>query len=191
MSPRRTTVELVATMLWPASRGAKGGKDGGGDGGIGGSDGGNGGGDGDGGGGDGDGGGGDGDGGDGGGGDGGGGGVGGGGDGDGGGGEGGGGATTRGTRTPVATFTGMIPTTFTWVPVAADSWADSVARGVAARTMAAALAWAAAWWWPGPLLGMVRSMENSTLAAERRRVIAQAGAVQLSRALSASLRVAI
>jgi hypothetical protein len=34
-------------------------------------------------------------------------------------------------------------------------------------------------------------MENSTLAAERRRVIAQAGAVQLSRALSASLRVAI
>ena len=57
--------------------------------------------------------------------------------------------------------------------------------------MAAALAWAAAWCWPGPLLGMVRSMENSTLAAERRRVIAQAGAVQLSRALSASLRVAI
>jgi hypothetical protein len=66
-----------------------------------------------------------------------------------------------------------------------------VARGVAARTMAAALAWAAAWWWPGPLLGMVRSMENNTLAAERRRVITQAGSVQLSRALSASLRVAI
>jgi hypothetical protein len=91
----------------------------------------------------------------------------------------------------VATLTGVTLTTFTWVPVAADSWADSVARGVAARTMAAALAWAAAAWWPGPLLGMVRSMENNTLAAERRRVITQAGAVQLSCALSASLRVAI
>ena len=114
------------------------------------------------------------------------------GDGDGGGGEGGGGATTSGTRTPVATLTEMIPTTFTWVPVAADSWADSVSMGVAARTLAAALAWAtAALGLPGPLLGIVRSMESSTLAAERRRVIKQAGAVQLSRALSASLRVAI
>ena len=82
-------------------------------------------------------------------------------------------------------------TTFTWVPVAADSWADSVARGVAARAMAAALVWVAVWWWPGPLLGMVRSMENKTLAAERRRVITQAGSVQSSRALSVSLRVAI
>ena len=82
-------------------------------------------------------------------------------------------------------------TTFTWVPVAADSWADSVARGVAAREMAAALVWVAVWWWPGPLLGMVRSMENKTLAAERRRVITQAGAVQLSSAVSAFLRLAI
>ena len=44
---------------------------------------------------------------------------------------------------------------------------------------------------PVPLTGMVRSMENNTLAAERRRVITQAGAVQLRFALSASLRVAI
>ena len=41
------------------------------------------------------------------------------------------------------------------------------------------------------MLGMVRSMENKTLAAERRRVITQAGSVQSSRALSVSLRVAI
>ena len=85
-------------------------------------------------------------------------------------------------------------TTFTWVPVAADSWADNVARGVAARALAAVSTWATvALGLPGPLLGMVRPMENSTPAgtSERRRVITQAGAVQLSRALSASLRVAI
>jgi hypothetical protein len=112
--------------------------------------------------------------------------------GNGGGGDGGGGATTSVTRTPVATLTGTVPTTFTWVPVTADSWADSVARGVAARALAAALTWAtAALGLPGPLSGMVRSMENRTLAAERRRVITQVGAVQLSRTLSASLRVAI
>jgi hypothetical protein len=37
------------------------------------------------------------------------------------GGDGGGGATTSGTRTPLATLTGVTLTTFTWVPVAADS----------------------------------------------------------------------
>jgi hypothetical protein len=112
--------------------------------------------------------------------------------GDGGGGDGGGGATTSVTRTPVATLTGTVPTTFTRVPVTADSWADIVARGVAARTLAAAVAWAtAALRLPGPLLGMVSSMENRTLAAERRRIITQVGAVQLRFTLSASLRVAI
>jgi hypothetical protein len=38
---------------------------------------------------------------------------------------------------------------------------------------------------------MVSSMENRTLAAERRRIITQVGAVQLRFTLSASLRVAI
>ena len=64
-----------------------------------------------------------------------------------------------------------------------------------ARTAAAEVAWAtaatAALGLPVPLTGMVSSMENSTLAAERRRIITQVGAVQLRFTLSASLRVAI
>ena len=80
-----------------------------------------------------------------------------------------------------------------------------------ARTAAAEEAWAtAALALPGPLLAMVRLMSNSTppgcasrrlplaccvllLAAdcERCRIITQVGAVQLSRTLSASLRVVI
>ena len=198
MAKKTATAAAVSYHVnWYGGGGSGGGEGGGGDGG-----GGNGGGDGDGGGGDGDGGGGDGDGGDGGGGDGGGGVEGGGGDGDGGGGDGGGGnggggdggggATTSVTGTPVATYTEVALTRFTWVPVAADSWADSVARGVAAITLAAAVAWAtAALELPGPLSGMVSSKENSTLAAERRRIITQVGAVQLRFTLSASLRVAI
>ena len=80
-----------------------------------------------------------------------------------------------------------------------------------ARTAAAEEAWAtAALALPGPLSAMVRLMSNSTppgcdsrrlplagcvllLAAdcERCRIITQVGAVQLSRTLSASLRVVI
>ena len=86
-----------------------------------------------------------------------------------------------------------------------------MAGGVAARTAAAELTWAtAALGLPGPLLGMVSLMSNSTppgcdsrrlllaccvllLAAdcESCRIITQVGALQLSRTLSESLRVAI
>ena len=89
--------------------------------------------------------------------------------GEGGGGDGGGGATTSGTRTPVATRTGTNPKTVTVRPITADRSVDSVAGVVAARaarTLAADCTWAtAALGLPGPLLGMVRSMENSTPAA--------------------------
>ena len=167
-----TAAAVSYHVNWYGGGGSGGGEGGGGDGGggSGGGEGGGGdGGGGDGGGGDGDGGGGDGGGGNGGGGDGGG-GDGGGGDGggvNGGGGDGGGGATTSGTRTPVATLGGVIPKTCTWVPVSSVSRADSVEKSVAARMLAAALAWATAalLGMPGPLSGMVRSMENRTPAA--------------------------
>ena len=57
---------------------------------------------------------------------------------------------------------------------------------------AAEVAWAtAALGSPGPLSGMVSIMSNSTLPAERCKISTQVGAVQLSRTLSASLRVVI
>ena len=80
---------------------------------------------------------------------------------------------------------------------------------VAARTLAAEVAWATAALGlpPGPLSEKVSLMSNSTPpgcsrrlppccgdgegGAERCRIITQMGAVQLSRTLSASLRVAI
>ena len=166
MSARRTTVALVVTRLWPAVRGAKGrgfgGGEGGGDGG------------GEGGGGEG------------------GGGEGGGGEG---GGEGGGGATTSVRGAVVPTLTGPISKTFSKTPVIAVSWLDSVTGAEAAITAAAEVTWAtAALRSPGPLLAMMRCMSNTTLIAlpaETCTIVTQVGAVQLSRTLSAVLRLVI
>ncbi len=67
-----------------------------------------------------------------------------------------------------------------------------MAGDVAAITAAAELTWAkAALGSPGPLLGMMRCKLNTTLPAERYRVVTQVGAMQLSRTLNASLRAAI
>ena len=67
-----------------------------------------------------------------------------------------------------------------------------MARGVLARFLAEELTRAkAALGSPGPLSGMVSQKSNTTLPAERYRVATQVGAVQLSRMLSAFLRVVI
>jgi hypothetical protein len=44
---------------------------------------------------------------------------------------------------------------------------------------------------PGPLLGMVSRKSNTTLPAERCRIVTQVGAMQLSRTLRKFLRVVI
>ena len=59
-----------------------------------------------------------------------------------------------------------------------------MAIGVADRTLADALTWVtAALGLPGPLLGMVSRKSNTTLPAERCRIVTQVGAMQLSRTL--------